>query len=162
MMNYSKGKTDRNMKKALINFVSFGSIFYTLITTGLLLVASALAEENAVKLIEIDQFLKVLLFSFMLSLGSTLIRVDSIPRTAAFCAHAGCYIVGWIVFVALCGANFAVTVISAAVFAIIYALATFIIRLIGKKKRANDPANKAPVIIKTKKNDKNSYTSQFH
>lgn len=149
------------IKKAIINFFCFGSLFYTAITSVLLVVALSLAEENAVKLIEIPQFLKILLFSFILSLGSTLIRIEAIPRVAAVCAHAGCYIAGWLVFITLCGATFATTTISTLVFAILYTIVTVIIKVCSKKT----PSKKTIAEVVTpekKKNSKSSYTSQFH
>lgn len=150
-----------NMKKALLNFICFGSVFYTVITTAFLIIATSLAEEEAVKLVEIQQFLKILLFSFILSLGSTLIRIDAIPRIGATLAHAGCYIIGWLIFMALCGANFAVVMISTLIFAIIYTIVAVLVRKIGKKAPVTKAIKEASTTQKQKP-AKSGYTSQFH
>ena len=159
MINYIKRKL--KMKKALINFICFGSVFYTVITTAFLIIATSLAEDEAVKLVEIQQFLKILLFSFILSLGSTLIRIDAIPRIGAALAHAGCYIFGWLIFMALCGANFAVVMISTLIFAVIYTVVAVLVRKIGKKAPAPKVIQTASTTQK-QKTTKSGYTSQFH
>jgi hypothetical protein len=150
-----------NMKKALTNFICFGSVFYTAITAVILIIATSLAEEEAVRLVEIPQFLKILLFSFILSLGSTLIRIDAIPRVAAVCAHAGCYNIGWLTFMALCGASFTMIAISTLAFAIIYTIVTILIRKVGKKAAARQTSKEINAPQK-QKTVKNGYTSQFH
>lgn len=149
------------LKKALKNLLFFGSAYYTVITAVLLIVASSMSDGQAVRLIEVDQFLKILLFSFIMSVGSTLYRADLIPRVAAACLHAVCYIGGWALFIAICGGNFSVTAISTAVFAVLYAAITFVCRKICKRsKKAPAQSPKTPERKPTSK-AKNDYSSQF-
>ncbi|MBQ8408334.1 MAG: hypothetical protein IJY39_05660 [Clostridia bacterium] len=152
-----------DIKKAFKNFIFFGSVYYTVITAVILIIASAMAEEDAIKLIEIDRFLKVLLFSFIMSLGSTLIRIEEVGHVAAVCLHAACYIVGWLIFIILCGGSFAISAISTAVFAVVYVLVSVTIRLItGKKGKKAAVAPSKKQASKPVKEKRGGYSSQFH
>ena len=150
-----------NIKKVLKNLVFYGSVYYTAITVAFILVAMMISESDSVKIIDTDRFLLILLFSFMMSLGSTLLQIDRIPRVAAVCLHAACYILGFFVFILLCGGQFAATVIATAVFALFYLIVTIIVNQLRKRTQKKD---KAPQIISPTKKDKNNkkeYKNQF-
>ena len=150
-----------NIGKFLKNFVFFGSVFYTVISTGFIFIASLLSESQSAMILETDRFMCILLFSFIMSLGSTILRVDEINRVAAVCLHAACYILGFLVFMLLSGTKFAPAIIATAIFAVVYIVSTIICRLIS---RIGKKAPEAPKIIPENKQiskpDK-EYKSQF-
>jgi hypothetical protein len=150
-----------NIKKALKNFVFFGSVIYTAISTGMILLGTAMTDGQYTMMLEADRFLCILLFSFMLSLGSTLLRVDAIPRVTAACLHAACYVLGFFIFMLLCEIKFAPAVIATAVFAVIYAICTVICRAVARsfKKAQNAPKTDAKQVKNSK--NKKEYQSQF-
>ncbi|MBE6684652.1 MAG: hypothetical protein E7592_03255 [Ruminococcaceae bacterium] len=152
-------KTNKFFKDLLF----FGSVYYTLITSVLIMIAT-LVQNGSATLIDTKRFLLILLFSFIMGLGSAILRANVINRTAASAVHAVCYILGFLLFVALSSANFAMSVIFTLVFAIIYVAVTLIARCLLKigvtnEKKPNAPAAK---IQKNKnKKEKSSYTNQF-
>ena len=156
-----------DFKKAFKDFIFFGSTYFTAITVVILAVASSLSDAEAVQIIETSQFFKILLFAFLMSLGSTLLRVESIPRVAAVCLHAACYVLGFLLFFILAytgkvnesGTAFALTAIATLLFAIVYVVTTVIVRTFTKKKA---PVKSAPKVEKKEKpSKKKDYVSQF-
>ena len=147
--------------KALKNFVFFGATFYTVISTGFILIANLMSDSHAAILLEAEKFMYILLFSFIMSLGSTLLRIDEIGRVAAVISHAACYLIGFFVFVLLCGIKFAPAVIATVIFAVFYTVSTVVCRLISKRHQKKPDAPK--IIPEKKKQTKaeNTYQSQF-
>lgn len=153
------------IKKFLKNLLFFGSVYYTAITSVLIMIASLLPGDSA-PLIETKRFLLILLFSFIMGLGSAILRANVMNRTAASAVHAACYILGFLLFVALSSMDFAVSVIFTLVFAIIYVVVTLIARKLLKigvsneKNFSKNTANAKPISKKNKK-EKSTYTNQF-
>ena len=150
-----------NIKQILKNFVFFGSVIYTVISTVMIFVAMATTDGQYSMILDAERFLYILLFSFILSVGSTILRIDEISRVAAVCLHAACYVVGFFIFVLLCGIKFAPAIIATAVFAGIYSICTIICRAISKslKKTQNSPNNSKKQAKENKNNTE--YISQF-
>ncbi len=154
-----------DIKKFLKDLLFFGSVYYTVITTVLMLIASLLPGDSA-PLIETKRFLLVLLFSFIMGLGSAILRANVMNRTAASLTHAACYVLGFLIFVVLGDANFSTTVIFTLVFAIIYVAVTLIARNLLKigvsneKKLSKNTASPKASPKKSKK-EKSTYTNQF-
>ena len=149
------------VSKPIKDFLFFGSVYYTVITVAIIAIASFMSESDSAKLVETSQFLKILLFSFVMSLGSTLLRLEPIPKTVGILIHATCYIIGFLVFAVLCGAGFSVTAILTAVFALLYLIFTVAVRIILKKAKNSSsslPTAEKPVKKRLKKE---KYTSQF-
>lgn len=150
-----------DIKKFLKNILFFGSVYYTAIATALILIATWLPGDSAT-LIETNRFLLILLFSFIMGLGSAILRAGVMNRTAASLMHAACYIIGFLLFVALGGAGFSSSVIFTLVFSIVYAVITVIARHLLK---IGTPSSPAPVKKPTKeaksKKEKSTYTNQF-
>lgn len=150
------------IKKFFKNLLFFGSVYYTAITTVLILIATLLSGDSA-GLIETKRFLLILLFSFIMALGSAILRAGIMNRTAASLTHAACYILGFLLFVALGGANFAMSVIFTLVFAVIYIAVTLIARLLLKIGTNNPkkPLTEKSQNTKKSKKEKSTYTNQF-
>jgi len=165
MYNFTQGTFIMDIKKFFKNLLFFGSVYYTVITTVLILIASLLPGDSA-PLIETKRFLLILLFSFMMGIGSALLRANVMNRTAASLTHAACYVLGFLLFVALGGANFSTTVIFTLVFAIIYVTVTLIARKLLKigvdneKKLSQGTSTPKGKPQKSKK-QKSTYTNQF-
>jgi hypothetical protein len=152
-----------DIKKLFKDILFFGSLYYTAITTVLIVIASLLSESEAT-LIDTKRFLLTLLFSFIMGIGSAVLRADAINHAAARATHAACYILGFLLFIALGGANFSASVIGTLVFAIVYIAVTLIIKLFsisGKSKGKSANENKRPQAHKSNKKEKNTYTNQF-
>ena len=159
-------------KKFIKNFIFFGSLNNTIISAGFLLVALAVTpvSENAqvcsacglpqdAIFLEAGRFLAILLFSFIMSLGTAIFRINGIAKTAAHISHAACFIVGFLVFLLLCDMGFAKSCIGTAVFAIFYTIERVIQMLIAKQIGKN--GNKSNADTKQKIQKKNEYVSQF-
>ena len=161
MINLTQGRLFMDIKKFLKNILFFGSVYYTSIATVLILIVTCLPGDNAT-LIETDRFLLILLFSFMMGLGSAILRAEIMSRTAASLTHAACYIIGFLLFVALSGAGFSSSVIFTLVFSIVYVVITIIARcaLKAKSSTACTSAKKPAKEAKSKK-EKSTYTNQF-
>lgn len=151
------------IKKFLKDLLFFGSIYYTVITTVLILIASLL-PGNSEALIETKRFLLILLFSFIMGIGSAILRANVMNRTAASLTHAACYILGFLLFVALSNAGFTTSVIFTLAFSVIYTAITVIARAVLKIGTANVklPSQNASNVKNGKsKKQKNTYTNQF-
>ena len=150
------------IKKFLRNILFFGSVYYTAISTVLILIATLLPGDSAA-LIETDRFLLILLFSFIMALGSAILRAGIMNRTSASLTHAACYILGFLLFIALVSANFTTTVIFTLVFAIIYTVITLIARRLLKigTNAPKKPSAQRSESAKKNKKEKSTYTNQF-
>jgi hypothetical protein len=126
-------KINMNAKNAIKNFLFFGSLYYTAITAVILFIAITLSHTDTVKVVEANNFFKIMLFSFTMALGSAIFRIDTLPRVWARTIHAACYIIGFLIFVALCGANFALSAISTAVFGLLYVITALIVGSVKRK-----------------------------
>lgn len=150
------------IKKLLMDLLFFGSIYYTVITAALILIATLLMN-NSEALIETKRFLLILLFSFIMGIGSAILRAGIMNRTAASLTHAACYVLGFLIFVSLVSADFTTSVIFTLVFAVIYIVITLIARCLLKIGVTDEKtASKSAAPNKTnRKKEKSTYTNQF-
>ena len=119
-----------NEKNLFKFFVSRGAIIYTALSTALIVTALFIAEDASMKILMPKRFLFLILFSFILALGSTFLRMESISSVWARVWHATCFIGGFLLFLILCEVKFAPTIISGLIFGVIYV----IIAIISTKK----------------------------
>ena len=105
--------------KPLLNFfISRGAILYTC-CSGIYFIISLLVQNT--KPLEPKQFISLLLFTYVLSAGSTIYRCEGISRVAKRCWHALLFIGGFMLFLALCSVTFKLVMLATLVFAIVYA-----------------------------------------
>ena len=147
-----------DFKRFFKHFVSFGAIYYTIISVGFITIAAMLSQKDTM-LLEPGRFLSILLFAFIMGLGSALIRSPELPNVGAVCAHAGCFVGGFLIFMAVCGYDFARVMIATLIFAVIYTIVTLIINAI---KKATNKSKRAKEVKTGEKNShKEAYKSQF-
>jgi uncharacterized protein YacL len=158
-----------NINKPLKFFLCCGALYYTAISTLIMIINAALLSQDSTKVIVPEQFLYLLLFCYMMSLGSTLRRIDAIPRGLGWVLNAICYVVGFLVFLLCSKMSFTSALILDAAFLIIYAIVAISVSFIQRRSKAS----KSTVIAsarqsstpKTKKSNKSkdneSYTSMF-
>ena len=159
-------------KKFVKNFIFFGSLNNTVISAIFLLIALAVTpvSENAqvcsacglsqdALFLEAGRFLAILLFSFIMSLGTAIFRINGISKTAAHLSHAACFVFGFLIFLLVCDMGFAKSVIGTAIFAIFYTIERIIqmliIKHIGKSSVTPNVSSKQKI------QKKSEYTSQF-
>ncbi len=133
------------MLKKIINL---GAVYYTVISTVLLLFSWIFGETSAI--LAPERFLSLLLFSFVMSVGSAVKETSFFGKTGSGVTHAICYIGGFLFCVLIpYGAKFSLAVIGLALFS-----AGYVIVLITKsalnKKRTNKRPSKAKPEKKTK------------
>ena len=160
-----------NTKKLFKDFFSFATAYYTAITLLILLIASGMTDDSAVKIIEIGQFFKILLFSAMMALGSAIYRVETLSRMARTLIHAACYIGGFLLFFILAfamglssiGTAFATSMIATVCFAIVYVTTMLISASFRKKSKPSQKveAKKPEKAAKVSKKQKPQYRNQF-
>lgn len=145
-------------KSLLKFFITRGSVIYTLLSTSMIVVSILLAEDSSVKILVPKQYLFLLLFSFIMSLGSSFLKMQSLSRTLARVCHAVCFIGGFLLFLTLCGVKFVPVVISGAVFALVYTVAVLI-----SVHTDNKSGSKQKTVKNTfgKKKKKVEYTPMF-
>ena len=149
-----------NTKNLLKFFVSRGAIIYTVLSTALIVIALFTAEDASVKILIPKRFLVLLLFSFILALGSMLIRLESLSATAGRLLHATCYIGGLALFLALCEVKFAPMMIATLVFAIIYVALALVAARKNTSRTTKTPTPNEKSPQKSKKNSA-EYTPMF-
>ncbi len=155
--------------KALFKkFVIHGAVIYTIGSVTLLIV-SRLFTKNAESQIDSYSFLCFALFSYILSLGSTLYASDTFPHAISTLIHALCYNLGFFAFIymILPDTEFAFAIIFTAIFAIFYAIAFIVSAIIRKRtlkagnslrKKTNKPSEKKS---DTKKQNDDTYKKRF-
>lgn len=111
-------------------FFSCGAIIYTVGSALILIISLLLSERAAASILAPKPFLFYLGFAYIISIGNTLFKIESISAPVRRLIHAVCYILGLFAFVLLCGMKFAYCAIVAAIFGIIYAIALFVAALI--------------------------------
>lgn len=155
--------------KAVKNFICYGSVYFTAITSFMLILVS----DRTDKAPDTGRFLLFLMLSFIFALGSTLYRIDGISIPLAACLHAAIYNVGFLLFLALGNMGFAGSVIGTLIFAVVYTVITVVYRLISKKLNKPRPAPKTTAVDaplpekkgkkreKTNNNEKSEYKNLF-
>ena len=147
----------QNMKnKPLLNFfIARGAILYTCFS-GIYFIISIFAKNS--KLLEPRQFLSLLLFSYILSAGSTIYRFENISRTAKRCWHAVFFTGGFVIFLALCQVILKSILISTIVYIIVYTIFAIIAEI--KYSRCASASAKKDVPAKKSKQEYQSIFSQ--
>ena len=140
-------------------FISCGAIIYT-IGSMLIISTKRLMDGNTVQsAIYVKPLLYFFIFSYIIALGNTLFKVESISAPTRRVIHAASYIFGVFTFLRLCGMLFYAAMIISGVFAVIYVLVVFVSALIsgnmGRLSVPNAPNAKA----QTNSNKKHSSTN---
>ena len=150
-------------KDLLKYFFSCGALIYTIGSVIILVISLAASESYAASILAPKPFLFFLGFAYLISLGNTLYRIDTISHPIRRLLHALCYIVGFWAFIALCGVKFAFAAIFAALFAVIYAIAIVTTSVIKKQiSKSHDKTEKTTTLPKKKseKPQKNNTTTE--
>ena len=151
-------------------FFSLGAVIFTAGATLILIISMAASNASSSFIIAPKPFFFYLGFSYALALGSTLYRIEAMSRTARRLLHVLCYVVGFFVFILLCGIEFAFTAIFTAIFGVIYALSVVCSALIKKKtakarvaasESPTNTKNKTKRTAKNKKPEPEQYQSRF-
>ena len=147
-------------KKSFLKFLAArGAIIYTAISTVLITFALFLAEDASTKILVPKRFLFLLIFSYILALGSAFFKSGFLPDLWARLVHALCFIGGFVLFMILCQIKFAPLVISSAIFAFVYVAVT----LISSHKRSKSEGSPSATKASSPKNKKSTveYTPMF-
>lgn len=161
------------IKKFLKNFVFFGALNNTVISAFFIISAMAMSPSGEVvqycntcglpqngTFIDATRLFAILIFSFIMSVGTAIFRINGISKLLAHISHAACFIVGFLVFLVLCQQEFAKACIGTAIFAIAYVIERAIQMLIEKLLRKSK--GNAPTKMDSEKSQKNNgYVSQF-
>lgn len=132
--------------KPLKIFWIVGSSYFTVISS--LMYAVSLVNPDQV--INANRFLLILLFSFIMGLGTALYWGCGFNKILAFCLHAGVYNLGFALFLWLSGQEFASVVVGTLIFAAIYTVSTVVVRLLYKtfRTKKNEAADDTPPTLK--------------
>ena len=163
------------IKKFLKNFVLFGALYNTVISGVFILSALSMSPsaenmqyctacglpQNATFL-DANRLFAILIFSFIMSLGTAIFCINGISKLLAHLSHAACFIVGFLVFLILCEMGFAKACIGTALFAIGYVIVRAIQMLIKKliRKVSGNGSAKAPTKV-AKAPKSSGYVNQF-
>ena len=109
-----------------------------------MLISLSMSDTSASQILNPALFLFYAIFSYILSLGSTLFVSEYFPSYVAGIIHAVCFNVGFFVFVLLCGVEFAFAIIFTLIFAVIYTICRVIGTLIRRKTQLNGKKIMAP------------------
>ena len=146
---------DMDNKSILKSFIARGAVIYTALSTCLIALSMLVSENASVKILVPKQFLFLLLFSFLLSLGGVFLKLTALPSVWPRVLHALCFIGGFALFLLLCGVKFAPLIISDAVFAAFYVVITLILM-----RKKSSPST-APEKKNNKKTKNVEYTPMF-
>ncbi len=142
-------------------FISCGAVIYTAIS-ALFFIIEIRISNGAAAVFQLDpqRFLYLLLFSYVISLGNTLFKLESLSSTTRRLLHAASYIFGLLAFLTLSGLKFYAAMIISAVFALFYVLVVFIYSLaFGNAGRLNVPNNNSGSKSQNKQDQKNKNQS---
>lgn len=126
-----------NTKQLIKHFISRGAVIYSAGSILIMLISLAMSDTSASQILNPALFLYYAIFSYILSLGSTLFVSGYFPSYVAGIIHAVCFNVGFFVFVLLCGVEFAFAIIFTLIFAVIYTICRVVGTLIRKKTKSN-------------------------
>ena len=159
-----------DVKKLLKYFICCAAIYYTAISTVIMIVNVALLSTDSTKVIVPEQFLFLLMFSGFMALGSTLRKIDVIRSYIAWVLNATCYVLGFFIFALCCKMSPTSSLLLTAAFSIIYAAGAVTVGLVEKRRgkhtvsvSAQGGKNKESKNNKKaiKKKEKETYTSMF-
>lgn len=114
-------------------FFSCGALIYTVGSVLILLISLGASDSASASLLAPKPFLFFLGFAYLVSLGNTLFKIESITPVVRRLLHCLCYVLGFFAFVILCGVKFAYAAIFTAVFALIYAISVITVSVIRKQ-----------------------------
>jgi hypothetical protein len=117
-------------KELILFFLGRGATLFTAISIPLLLILLALDSEGSIDPIK---FLLVAAFSYTLSLGATLYRLESVSNTAGRILHAACFILGFFGFMLLNGTDIIPSTVATVIFSTVYVAACIIAAAWRKK-----------------------------
>lgn len=144
-------------KKRIKYFISCGAIIYTFLSVLILIFSIAIAEGTSAKILVPSNFLYLLMFSYVLSLGNTFLGATEIATPLRYTLHAICFIIGFFSFIMLCGISFSSSCIMSLVYAIIYCGAMITAHTI-KKKLSLDKLPKKQVALPKREKKSNKKT----
>ncbi len=152
-------------------FLCCGSLIYTVGSVFILLISLGASESASATILAPKPFLFFFGFAYLIALGNTLYRINTFAKPLRRLLHALCYVIGFFVFVLLCGVDFAFSAIFTAVFAVIYGIVTVtaaVIRNQISKKQTHKAATSTTTSeknpkrsTKSKKSAKETYQSRF-
>lgn len=148
------------MLKKIINL---GAIYYTAISAVLLIFGLVFGEAGAV-LLTPSRFITILLFSFVMSVGSYFKYGNIVNKTAGGIIHAVCYIGGFFFCVLLpSNSKFSFVVIAIVLFSIGYIAVCTVKASLSKKKGSSQKSQKKKKEISKKENKSSDteYKSMF-
>ncbi len=154
-------------KDILKRFISHGAIVYTCGSISIISISLILSNTDSLKMLDPHLFLLFALFSFVISLGSTLFCSGLFSPPISRLIHAVCYIGGFFAFLLLYGMKFSFAMIFALIFAVIYLLVSAIVFFIKKgNKKTKAQKEKQPVKNAVEKPQKKAkqeqtYTNRF-
>ena len=142
-------------KNSLIKyFFSCGAIIYTIGSALILIISLLVSESDAITLLAPKPILFYLGFSYVVSLGNTVFKIEKISSPIRRLIHALSYILGVFALVLICGMNFAYFAIVAALVGVFYSITVLIIALINGRIGRLSQATSATKIEKGNGNDK--------
>lgn len=142
-------------------FISCGAIIYTIGSMLAISLQLSMGDAANPQVIFVKNFLYFFIFSYIIALGNTLFKVESLSAPTRRVIHAACYVFGVFAFLRLCGLLFYAAMIISGVFAIIYVLIVFVSALIsGNIGRLNVPSNNTNSKSSPKGSAKNPITSK--
>ena len=155
-----------NTNKLFKYFIICGALYYTVLSTIIMIINVALLSENSTKVIVPEQFLYLLLFCYIMALGSALRRVDVMSKALGWVLNATCYVLGFFIFLLCSEMSLPSALILCAAFIPIYVITAFTVSFIERKgSRTKKAKAECPKHAKTKKSikskDQETYTSMF-
>lgn len=154
----------RKVFTMLKKIINLGAVYYTAISAVFLIFGLMFGDAGAVLLTPF-RFIMILLFSFVMSVGSYFKYGDVVSKTAGGILHVICYIGGFFFCILLPSGNkFSFTVIALVIFSIGY-IAVCLIRSHLEKKKGSSARKtrkvKAEKPQKEKKAPEEEYKSLF-
>ena len=130
-------------KDLFLFFLKRGAVLYTAISLPLFIILSIISSDSTLPIAP-EKILFVAIFAFIMALGSTLYRIESISTSVARVIHATCYILGFFAFIFFTLADLGAenpdltqdltsSLVATAIFAVIYAAVCIIFSIIKKK-----------------------------
>ncbi len=124
------------LKDMMKKFVSRGAVIYTFGSLFIITLSLLLSDTSAAKILSPAPFLCFALFSYIISLGSTLYACERFSAPVARLMHAICYNGGFFAFLLICGIKFVFSFVFTLVFAAVYTVAVVISSFACKKHRS--------------------------
>jgi hypothetical protein len=155
-----------DIKKWFRYFAACGAIYYTVLSAIIMIINVALLAQDSTRVIVPEQFLYLLMFCYIMSLGSSLRRIDTISKALGWVLNASCYVLGFFIFLLCLKMSLPSALILVVAFIPIYAIAAVSVALYerrGASVKKTKPVHKGAVKSKksNKRKDNETYTSMF-